>query len=167
MEKHNNTLTFCAMMVALSVVVMLLGSMLPGMRLTVAALAGVIAVLAVIRGNLGYGVLTVLATAILSFLLLPSKEVALIYAAFFGPYTIVKNLIERIHRQPVEWVLKLLFCGVMTILLLVVSSSLLNLVPAVLAQHTWVLLPIILVVFVLYDIAFSKVIAYLFERIRW
>ncbi len=167
MEKHNNKLTFCAMMVALGVVVMLLGSLLPGMRLTVAALAGMIAVLAVIRGSLGYGILTVLATAILSFLLLPSKEVALIYAAFFGPYTIVKNLIERIHRQPVEWILKLLFCGVITIMLLVVSGSLLNLVPAMLTKHIWLLLPMILFVFVLYDIAFSKIIAYLFEHIRW
>ncbi len=167
MEKHNNKLTFCAMMVALGVAVMLLGSLLPGMRLTVAALAGMIAVLAVIRGSLGYGILTVLATAILSFLLLPSKEVALIYAAFFGPYTIVKNLIERIHRQPVEWILKLLFCGVITIMLLVVSGSLLNLVPAMLTKHIWLLLPMILFVFVLYDIAFSKIIAYLFEHIRW
>ncbi len=167
MEKHNNKLTFCAMMVALGVVVMLLGSLLPGMRLTVAALAGMIAVLAVIRGSLGYGILTVLATAILSFLLLPSKEVALIYVAFFGPYTIVKNLIERIHRQPVEWILKLLFCGVITIMLLVVSGSLLNLVPAMLTKHIWLLLPMILFVFVLYDIAFSKIIAYLFEHIRW
>lgn len=167
MEKHNNKLTFCAMMVALGVVVMLLGSLLPGMRLTVAALAGMIAVLAVIRGSLGYGILTVLATAILSFLLLPSKEVALIYAAFFGPYTIVKNLIERIHRQPVEWILKLLFCGVITIMLLVVSGSLLNLVPAMLTKHIWLLLPMILFVFVLYDIAFSKIIAYLFEHMHW
>lgn len=167
MEKHNNKLTFCAMMVALGVVVMLLGSLLPGMRLTVAALAGMIAVLAVIRGSLGYGILTVLATAILSFLLLPSKEVALIYVAFFGPYTIVKNLIERIHWQPVEWILKLLFCGVITIMLLVVSGSLLNLVPAMLTKHIWLLLPMILFVFVLYDIAFSKIIAYLFEHIRW
>ncbi len=167
MEKHNNKLTFCAMMVALGVVVMLLGSLLPGMRLTVAALAGMIAVLAVIRGSLGYGILTVLATAILSFLLLPSKEVALIYVAFFGPYTIVKNLIERIHRQPVEWILKLLFCGVITIMLLVVSGSLLNLVPAMLTKHIWLLLPMILFVFVLYDIAFSKIIAYLFEHMHW
>lgn len=82
-RKHNNTLTFCAMMAALSIVVLLLGSLLPGMRLTVAAIAGMIAALAVLRGGLGYGVLTVLATAILAFLLLPSKEVALIYAAFF------------------------------------------------------------------------------------
>lgn len=167
MGKHNNTLTFCAMMTALSIVILLLGSLLPGMRLTVAALAGIIAVLAVMRGGLGYGVLTVLATAILAFLLLPSKEVALMYAAFFGPYTIVKNLIERIHKQPVEWLFKLLFCVLMSVLLLFVSGSLLNLVPSVLAAHAWVMVPIILVVFVLYDIVFSKIIAYLFEHIRW
>ena len=165
-RKHNNTLTFCAMMAALSIVVLLLGSLLPGMRLTVAAIAGMTAALAVLRGGLGYGVLTVLATAILAFLLLPSKEVALIYAAF-GPYTIVKNLIERIHRQPVEWVLKLLFCGVVAFLLVFLSGSLLNLIPSVLADHAWAIEPIILIVFVLYDIVFSKVIAYLFERLHW
>ena len=53
-RKHNNTLTFCAMMAALSIVVLLLGSLLPGMRLTVAAIAGMIAALAVLRGGLGY-----------------------------------------------------------------------------------------------------------------
>ena len=50
-RKHTNTLTFGAMMTALSVVVLLLGSLLPGMRLTVAAIAGMIAALAVLRGG--------------------------------------------------------------------------------------------------------------------
>ena len=69
--------------------------------------------------------------------------------------------------QPVEWVLKLLFCGVVAFLLIFLSGSLLNLIPSVLTDHAWAIEPIILTVFVLYDIVFSKMIAYLFKHLHW
>ncbi|MGM9629805.1 hypothetical protein [Butyricicoccus sp.] len=168
MEKQDKTrrLTFCAIMTALGVLLLMMGSMMPGMRVAFTAIAGVVAALAVVQGNLAYGLLTVVATAILSALIVPAKEIALLYATFFGPYTLVKNLIERLHKLPLEWVLKLLFCGIVAMLLFTFADSVLAMVPAVLASHIWLFLPVVLVVFAAYDIVFSKLIAYLFQRLH-
>ena len=168
MEKQDKTrrLTFCAIMTALGVLFLMMGSMMPGMRVAFTAIAGVVAALAVVQGNLAYGLLTVVATAILSALIVPAKEIALLYATFFGPYTLVKNLIERLHKLPLEWVLKLLFCGIVAMLLFTFADSVLAMVPAVLASHIWLFLPVVLVVFAAYDIVFSKLMAYLFQRLH-
>lgn len=166
MQSKTKTLTFCAMMTALGILFLMMGSMMPGMWVAFTAIAGVVAALTVVQGNLAYGLLTVIATALLSALIVPAKEIALLYAAFFGPYTLVKNLIERLHNLPLEWVLKLLFCGIVAMLLFTFADSVLAMVPAVLASHIWLFLPVVLVVFAAYDIVFSKLIAYLFQRLH-
>ncbi|MDD6986339.1 MAG: hypothetical protein PUI53_03560 [Butyricicoccus porcorum] len=166
MQSKTKTLTFCAMMTALGILFLMMGSMMPGMWVAFTAIAGVVAALTVVQGNLAYGLLTVIATALLSALIVPAKEIALLYAAFFGPYTLVKNLIERLHNLPLEWVLKLLFCGIVSALLFLFADSVLAMVPAVLASHIWLFLPALLFVFAAYDIVFSKLIVYLFQRLH-
>lgn len=162
----NKTLTLCAMMTALGLLCLLMASMMPGMRLAFTAIAGVVAAIVVVHSNLGYGVLTVVATAILSLLLVPAKEIVLLYAAFFGPYTLIKNLIERIKKLPVEWILKLLFCAVDTSLLVLFADQVAAMIPEMLAAHMGLFLPVVLVVFAAYDVVFSKLIAYVFERLH-
>ena len=166
MQSKTKTLTFCAMMTALGILFLMMGSMMPGMWVAFTAIAGVVAALTVVQGNLAYGLLTVIATALLSALIVPAKEIALLYAAFFGPYTLVKNLIERLHKLPLEWVLKLLFCGIVSALLFLFADSVLAMLPAVLASHIWLFLPAVLFVFAAYDIVFSKLIVYLFQRLH-
>ena len=160
-------MTFCAMMTALGVVCLMISSILPGMRIALAAIAGVIAAMTVVQGGLKYGVMTVAATAVLSFLLVPGKEIALLYTAFFGPYTLVKNLIERLNSLPLEWVLKLLFCAVDAALLFLFADQVVAMVPEILTQHIWIFLPAVMAVFAAYDIVFSKLIAYMFERMHF
>ena len=168
MQRENQTqrLTFSASMTALGVILLLLGSMLPGMRVACAAVAGVAASLVVIRCGLLYALLSVVATAVLSFLLVPAKELALLYAVFFGPYALVKNLIERLHRLPLEWILKLVYCGTVAAMLVRLSEQVLAMVPEMLAAHFWLYLPAVLLIFAAYDIVFSKWIGYLFQRLH-
>ena len=47
------------------------------------------------------------AVAILGIFLVPDKEVAVMYLAFFGYYPILKSLIESKCSRVIEWVLKL------------------------------------------------------------
>ena len=168
MQRENQTqrLTFSASMTALGVILLLLGSMLPGMRVACAAVAGVAASLVVIRCGLLYALLSVVATAVLSFLLVPAKELALLYAVFFGPYALVKNLIERLHRLPLEWILQLVYCGTVAAMLFRLSEQVLAMVPEMLAAHFWLYLPAVLLIFAAYDIVFSKWIGYLFQRLH-
>ena len=168
MNRQNKTkvMTFSAMMIALGVVCLMLASMMPGMRISLIAIAGVIAAMSIVQGGLQYGVMTVVATGLLAFLLVPAKEIVLLYAVFFGPYTLIKNLIERIHKLPIEWGLKLIFCAVIAVLLYQFADNILAMVPAMLAQSMWIFLPVIVIAFIAYDIVFSKLIVYVFERIH-
>lgn len=168
MQKNNSTqiLTFSAIMTALGVILLLLGAMMPGMRIACAAVASVVVSLIVIRCGLLYALLSVIATAIIAFLVVPAKELALLYLVFFGPYALVKNLIERLHRLPLEWILKLMCCGIVAVLLFWFSEQVLAMVPELLEAHFWLYLPAVLVVFAAYDIVFSKLLVYLFERLR-
>ena len=73
MQSKTKTLTFCAMMTALGILFLMMGSMMPGMWVAFTAIAGVVAALTVVQGNLAYGLLTVIATALLSALIVPAK----------------------------------------------------------------------------------------------
>ncbi|MDO4174301.1 MAG: hypothetical protein Q4D42_06010 [Eubacteriales bacterium] len=163
MQRQDQTkyMTFGAIMAALGVVLLLLGSIIPGMRLSCVAIASVLAAMVFVRCGFGYALLCVIATALLSFLLVPAKEVGLLYAVFFGPYALIKNGIERLHNLPLEWVVKLAYCGVTAVLLFWFSDQVLAMVPELLAAHLWLYLPVILILFAVYDIVFSKLIAYL------
>ena len=166
MDRQNKTkqMTFCAVMTALGVVCLMIASMMPGMRIALAAIAGVIAAFTVVQGGIKYGVMTVIATAILAFLFAPGKEIALLYAVFFGPYTLIKNLIERLNRMWLEWVLKFAFCITVSGGLFLFADQVLAMVPAVLAQSILIFLPVVAIVFAAYDVVFSKLIAYMFSR---
>lgn len=168
MERQNRTkkLTFCGMMTALGILLLLMAAMMPGVRLALTAVAGVVAALVIVQYGLQYGLLTVIATSIIAVLLVPAKEIVLLYAVFFGPYTLVKNLIERLHSLPFEWVLKLAFCIAVSALLFVFADQVIAMVPDVLAAHIWLFLPAVAVVFAAYDIVFSKLIVYVFQRMR-
>lgn len=167
MQKQNQTqmLTFDAIMTALSVIWLLLGSIMPGMRIACSAIASVIIAIIVMRCGRLHALLSVIATVLLSFLLVPAKEIVLVYCVFFGPYALVKNLIERLHKLPLEWLIKLLYCGVVAMLLFRFSDKVLAMVPAVLAAHVWLYLLAVLILFAAYDIVFSKLIVYLFKRL--
>ena len=166
MNSKTKTLTFCAMMTALGVLFLMMASMIPGMRIGLTAIASVVAALTIVQGSLTYGLITVIATAIVSAWIVPAKEIVLLYATFFGPYTLVKNLIERLHNLPLEWVLKLAFCGGISALLFVFADSVLALIPVVLAENIWLFLPAVLLAFAAYGIVFSQLIVYLFQRLH-
>ena len=159
MDRQNRTkqLTFSAMMTALGVVCLMIASAIPGMRIALAAIAGVIAAFSVVQGGMKYGVMTVIATALLAFLLVPGKEIALVYAVFFGPYTLIKNWIERLNRMWLEWVLKLAFCVTVSGCLFLFADQVLAMVPPVLAQSVLLFLPVTAMVFAAYDVVFSNV----------
>ena len=90
---------------ALGVVMLYLGSMVEVLDMSMAVIASLICVFAVIEYGKGYPWLIFSVTAILSVLLLPIKTPAVMYAVFFGYYPIIKEKLERLPRV-VSWILK-------------------------------------------------------------
>lgn len=154
-----------AILGAVSLILVYAASLLPSGRWGVVAVAGLFPAAAVISVSLKAGLLCWAGVSVLAFLLLPDKFCALLYCALFGLYPIVKSLIERLRRIPLEYVLKLAFFnGAFTLIFLVMRRAVLDSLPSVLST-VWVLYAVGNAVFLLYDFGFSKLIGFYIARI--
>lgn len=103
-------LTLSAVFVALGVVILYVGALVEVLDLTLAALASFLVLFAAMEMGQGFPLMIYLCTALLSFLLLPSKVPAVLYALLLGFYPLIKFPVERLHPV-LSWLLKLLFCN--------------------------------------------------------
>lgn len=158
-------LTVSALLTALSVVILYLASLLPSGRASVVAVAGLLPAVAVIGAGLGAGFLCYAGTGLLALILLPTKECALLYLVLFGHYPMLKSLMERLSNRVLEWLCKLLlFNGLVSLLYfsfraLFLSTLSSNLISAALIYAVGN------VFFILYDLAFSGLVARYQKRI--
>lgn len=159
MKERTKMLSLSAMLTALSLVFLLLSAVVPSGRLALVALAGILPAAAVIRFGVSGGLLCYLATGILAVFLLPDKGNALLYLLFFGHYPVVKSLIERLGRLPLEWVLKLaVFNLLLSVLYFGFTALFAETAPAV-ADFAPTAFLVGNAAFVLYDIGFSRLIS--------
>ena len=165
LKKRTRALALSAMLTALSVLLLYLASMLPSAKLAVTAVAGLLPAAAVLLCGYGWSALVWVATSVLALLLLPEKGPALGYALVLGPYPICKALIERLDRLVLEWILKLaLFYALLCVYYFAFSKFFLELVTLPARLVPWFFLAGG-VAFVIYDIAFSRLIGLFVNRV--
>lgn len=92
---------------ALSLVCMFLSSLLPFAEYTCPALAGIALTALVIDFGKRTAYLAYAVVALLSLIIVPNKESALLFLFFFGYYPILKASLEQIHPRILEWAAKL------------------------------------------------------------
>ncbi len=162
-RKRTRRLAISAILSALGVVILYLGALIEVLDLSVAVIASFLCVLAVLEMGGAWPWLIYAVTSILSLVLLPLKTAAIVFVVFAGYYPIVKAYYERLSRV-LSWVLKLVHFGVALTVLVLVSRFLL---PDPITEKPLFLVVIYLVgtfVFVLYDVALTRVISlYLFK----
>jgi len=153
-------LALCSLFSALGVIILYLGALIEVIDLTMAVVASLLVIIAVIEIGGAYPWLIYAVTSLLSFLLLPNKFVVLVYAAFAGFYPILKSKIERVKGIACALV-KL--CTFNLCLLAMYGISRLFIIPLE-TEYGLALTAILLNgVFVLYDFALTRLIsAYLF-----
>ena len=155
-----------AVLGALSLVLVYIGSIAPTGNWGIIAVAGLLPSAAVISVGLQAGFLCWACVSILAFLLIPDKFCVLMFAVLFGLYPMVKSLIERLRRRPLEYVLKLVFFNLaFTVLYVVMKNAVLASLPEVFSV-VWVLYLAGNVVFLLYDFSFGKLIGAYTARIQ-
>lgn len=165
MNAKTKSIAVGGVMTALTLALLLIASLSPVGRLGLTALAGVVGAVTIARCGLGVGAISWIAASVLGLLLLPMKGCAVLYAAFFGPYALLKNCIERLHHNAVEWALKAGFCLLIASVLFYLSAEVLDLFPDVLVSHLRIFLPVVLAAFVAYDVVFSKLIYVIISRL--
>lgn len=164
-DNRTGRITLCAMLSGMALVLLLLACLTPTGWIGVTALAGLCVAVAVCAAGYGGGIGCFATSGVLSVLLLPNKEVAVCYCLLFGLYPIAKAKIERFHRLGLEWALKLVLAN---FLMIAVYWLLLSVLSGAIPSYglgpkgLWLLGN---VVFICYDIAFSRVMTYVQNRL--
>ena len=156
-----------AILSALALILVYLGSIAPTGNWGIVAAAGLLPAAAVISVSLKAGFLCWAAAAVLSFLLVPDKFCVLLFGALFGLYPMVKSLVERLRKKPLEYMLKLAFFNAaFTVVYLTMAGAVTASLPRALGSSVWILYGAANVVFLLYDYGFSKLIALYIAKIQ-
>lgn len=176
MARKTSRVAFCGLMCALCLCSMLLVMLVPMADYACPALAGILLIVPVIEYNRRTALIAYIATAILSLIILPNKESAVIFTAFLGYYPILKHLIEQSKSTVMVWVWKLvsfniaLAVGYLAITfvfgwdIMLVSPELVN---STLGKVIPIVLPLLLnVAFIVYDKAISAIVLLYMQRLR-
>jgi hypothetical protein len=160
MNKRTKKLTFSAMLVALSIVILYISVIIPAGKLSLVAVAGILPAAVVIGYGISGGILCYAATSVLALILLPDKAIAIVYVLVFGHYPVIKSLIERLNNIAAEWVIKILFFNaVFSALYWGFFSAFTSVI-----NFAAVSLPIVYAagnaVFIIFDIGFTKLIVF-------
>ncbi len=147
-----------------SLAILWMACLFPTGKPGITAVAGLFPMIGVLAAGRSVGYLCWAAAAVLAFLLLPDKGVALLFALFLGVYPVVKERMEAIRSLPLEWVLKLFYFNLAFTLFLYVFSQLF--LPMLPKWPGGILYGAGNAVFVCYDIGLTRLIGLLRARLR-
>ncbi len=162
--KKTRKIAIAAILSALSVVILLFGSIITVLDMTAVALASLLIILAVIEIGGVYPYLIWLVSGVLSLLLLPDKFGAVLYFAFGGIYPIFKAMFERFHYI-VAWVLKFSCFNVMLVIMIIVTAFVLGL-PDTGLGFTLPVFALCNFTFFVYDIATTQLVTLYLVKFR-
>ncbi len=164
LSQRTKHLTLSAMLTALSVVVLYLGTLLDVLALTAAGIASLFVWFAKRELPCVFAVSVYVATSFLSLLLLPNPEAGVVYLFFGGLYPLLKNAMER-HRRPLPLILKLVYVNLTVLAVEAISFFLLS-VPF----EGWLLFAALFVIatptFFLYDLLLDRLLIWYEVRLR-
>ena len=157
-------LTRAGVLTAMAAVFLYAGAWVPRGGIALAALACLVGAVVLIECGLWWAVGHFAVTALLALLLSPDKTPALWYALVLGPWPVFKHLIERLDSPVFRWVLKLaVFCACMAALYFLFSAAFTGAMPR---APLYFLLPALALVFVVFDIAFTRLIGLYMRRVH-
>lgn len=165
MKKRTRPLTVTAVLTALSLALLYGSSISPAARLGLTAAAGLVPAGAVISAGLAYGFCCYGITGLLGLLLVPVKGNVILYLLFFGLYPMIKSMAERLRSSMAGWVCKLIFFNlILAFCWFGLQTLFLPFLPKLLTSPRLLWLAGN-AAFVIYDIGFSKLIAFYIGRI--
>lgn len=108
MKRQSFTISLCGIFGALSIVIMLMGAIVPIAIYIAPAVAGLIVMIA--QAECGPKMAWTLygAVSIISLLFVPDKEVAFVYVFLLGYYPMIKPYLDRVRKKWLNVLIKLL-----------------------------------------------------------
>ena len=166
--KRTSRITLCAVCSALSVIFMLLGYF-PYLTYAVPAVAGLFVMIPLIEVGTSYAFASYAVSSVIV-LFIAEPETKVLYILLLGYYPIVKALIERLRKAPLEWALKLMLFNTTVVATYFALKFLTNIDIedfGPLGEYGTVLFVVLCnIAFVMYDIAISRISLVYFSRLR-
>ena len=166
-------------LVALTTIVLYSTSILPISTLAILTIASSLIPVCIIRSNIKTSIFVYISSSLIAFFLVPIN-ISFLYLMFFGVYGIVKYFIERIRKEKLEIVLKLVFFNIVFIIGFIVMQNILgiNIISglevlmsrffdtsgrAIASIILWIVAQPI---FLIYDYAMTMIITFYMDRIH-
>lgn len=144
-------------------------AVIPFLTYALPAVAGVLIVFVVVEIDKKWAFGVFSAVAILAFLLVPDKEVAMMYIAFFGYYPIIKAVLEGRMPVALSWIVKVLIFNLAMVAAYLVLIYLMGISVDEITEYGIIAVPMLLgagtVTFIAYDIALTRIIT--LYMIKW
>ena len=165
--KTTKKVTLSAMLVALGTALMLLGSMIEVLDLTVCAVASLVVVFVYLELGSPYTWLVWICTSLCTALIYSGSVVWVEYFLVFGIYPLLKAYVERLPRW--SWMpVKLLFINAVVWLIFAVCELLLGL--PFFGEDTFIMKAVVYalmnVAFIAYDMFITVMVKLYYEKIR-
>lgn len=170
MLKNTSRIALCGVIAALDVVVLFLTGLIPTATVALPALAGYFLIAVVAETSVRYGFAVYAVVAVLSLLLVPDREAALLYIVFFGYYPALYGVLGRIGNRVLCWAAKLAVFNAAMIAEGLLAAFVLMLPMEELLPFGWISIPIFLIllnaIFILYDLSMNGLIVMYIRRIH-
>lgn len=157
---------------ALSVVFMFMTGLLPMLVYVIPALCGAMLLVIAIEISSTWSYVTYAAVSVLSLLLVPDKEAALLYVLLMGFYPTLKLKLDKIKPAVLSYALKLLIYNVLIVVyynitIRIISTSTLSEDMGDFGRYgVYIFWAITNVVFIIYDVAVERLMSLYLDWIR-
>lgn len=170
MKKNSYRIALGGVVSSLCLLCMFLTGVFPLLMYALPAIAGVLMIVIVIDVGKRWAYVTYAAVSLLSLLICPDKEAAVMFIAFFGFYPIFKSTLEKIKPIALEYLLKFAFFNVAVVAAYWVVINVFGIGDIIDEMGDYgeyglyILLGIANVTFIVYDIALTRLIS---SYINW
>ncbi len=166
--KLSTKVAFSGVMAALSMVLLFLGGVVPVATIALPATAGCLLIPVVVEVGLSWSFGVYSVCGVLSLLLVPDREAALIYLLFFGYYPALYAVLGRVKNKALRYLAKLAIFNAAVMLEVLLSVYVLG-VPLESFFTFGPITPVVLlvladIVFLLYDFALDGLIVQYLRR---
>ena len=166
-------------LVALTTIVLYATSILPISTLAILTIASALIPVCIIRSNIQTSIFVYISSSLIAFFLVPIN-ISFLYFVFFGVYGIIKYFIERIRKEKLEIVLKLVFFNIAFIIGFIIMQNVLGIniiagLEVLMSRFfdtsartiaTIILWIVAQPIFLIYDYAMTMIITFYMERIH-
>lgn len=111
------------LLVALTLIILYVANFITFNTLFLLGLTSALIPLAIIISDVPTSIMVYIASAVLSYIIIPDKTLCLLYTIIFAPYGIVKLFIEKRQNTKIEIILKLIYFNFVIFLFSVVYKT--------------------------------------------